>query len=112
MAIGDSPTNREFGELTGEVKALSTQMTRMEDANSREHTAVMNRIDSLASEIRRALEAKASKDWVAQIDTEVDSLKTSRDQATGAFRLGGILKGVATFIIAAFGYILGGGKHP
>lgn len=105
-----APDDREFGRLEGKVDEMNRRFDRVELAindlrksGSAEHAAVGVKIDGLARDFRGALEIR---------DTRIDSLESSRDKATGAFQLGGFLKGIGGFIVAAIGYLIGTGKHP
>lgn len=99
---------REFGRLEGKVDEMNSRFDRVEHAindlrqsGSAEHASVGQKLDDLAREFRGALETR---------DDRIDSLESSRDKATGAFQLGGFVKGIAGFIVAAIGYIIG--RHP
>jgi outer membrane murein-binding lipoprotein Lpp len=101
---------RELGRLEGKVDEMNARFDRVERAidglrqtGSAEHAAVGVKIDALAREFNGALEVR---------DNRIDSLESDRDQARGALQLGGFVKGIAGFVVAALGYILGTGRHP
>lgn len=108
----EGPTNREFGHLQGTVDGLIAQISRLVDSNTREHEAVIARFDRLEGSIRDALDSKADKDVVIAQGVVLDKLKTDRDLAVGVFRFGAAFKGALGFLLAAIGYLVGGGKHP
>lgn len=104
------PGDREFGRLEGKVDEMNSRFDRVEgaindlrQAGSAEHAAVGQKIDGLAREFRGALEIR---------DDRIDSLESDRDKATGAFQAGSFLKGIAGFVMAAIGYMLGTGRTP
>lgn len=103
---------RAIGRLEGKFEEISGQLTDLREANSREHSAVVVRLDAMAAELRRSLDEKADKDVVAAQGVILDKLKTDRDLAVGVFRFGAAFKGALGFILAAVGYMVGGGKHP
>jgi len=79
----DQPTAKEFGILIGRVDAIGEQIAEMRQANTAEHAAVIARLDAL----RRDLDAKASGEWVREIDRRTDSLEKTRDEGSGVARL-------------------------
>lgn len=74
------PSDREFGELSGEVRGLSRQIQEMREANSREHGEVVRRLEDLRNEVS----GKASGERVEKVEARTDSLESTRDEGKGA----------------------------
>lgn len=100
-----SPSEKEFGELIGEVKAIGRQIADMERRNSEEHAAVITRLDGLRSDLDR----KASEEWVKEHDGRIDSLEQTRDEGKGAAWAVKFAQGVGLFLIGLLGLLLAKG---
>lgn len=105
MSPDDQPTAREFGELTGEVRAIGRQITEMKDANSREHAAVIQKLEG----VQAGLTQKASENWVKEHEGRINSLEKTRDEGSGAVRLIRIGQGAGFLALAVLTYLAGKG---
>lgn len=100
-----SPSEKEFGELLGEVKAIGRQIAKMEQTNSTEHASVI----AAVGEVRRDLNMKASKTWVKEIADRTDKLESIRDEGSGAAKLIRIAQGALVAGVVFAGFVLGKG---
>lgn len=71
MSLGD----KEFGELIGQVKAMNGRLDSMQQANTREHDDVVNRIEQMRTDVTTRLNNHAGR---------IDSLEQTRDKGSGA----------------------------
>lgn len=99
------PSGREFGEVASEVRAISNQLSEMQRRTSAEYASVMNSL----REIRRDMNAKASKVWVREIDERTDKLKSIADEGSGAAKLARVAQGAIGAGIGILGYVIGQG---
>jgi hypothetical protein len=99
------PSGREFGELVGEVRAVSKQLADMQQRNSSEHASVIAAI----GEVRRDLNTKASKTWVKEIADRTDKLESIKDEGSGAAKLIRVMQGAVVAGVAILAFVIGKG---
>jgi len=76
------PDDQKFGELIGEVRAISGQISELQQTNSAEHAANARRL--------------------GRIEDRIDSLEATRDKFGGAKAF---LAGISGAVLALAGYI-------
>jgi hypothetical protein len=91
--------------LIGRVDAIGEQIAEMRKSNSAEHAAVIRAV----GEVRDALDSKASKSWVKDLDGRTDSLERTRDEQSGAAKLVRVAQGAIVAALAIAAFILGRG---
>lgn len=107
----NAPSEKEFGELIGEVKAMRAQLGDLQRTNAAEHTANARRMERIEAKIEVGLEKKADASALAATEEKVARLQLAdagtkaRDKIlTGGF---GALIALATL----FAIILGDHIH-
>jgi hypothetical protein len=98
-------SEKELGELIGEVRALGKQVAEMRAENTVEHGEVVRRLE----ELRQEVGGKASEEWVKDHEGRIDSLESTRDEGKGAAFAVKVAQGVGLFLIAALGIIVAKG---
>lgn len=89
-----TPTDKEFGELIGEVRGMRAQLTDLQRTNAEEHAANGRRFEQMRAEVREGLAAKAERDDVEELRDDVNELKltgartSGRDSTIGSFAKG------------------------
>jgi len=88
---------------------MRQQMTDMEDRNTREHAAVIRRFDGLEAR----LDGKVDQGWMSEqrLPQRVDSLESTRDEGKGKRWMVKVGEGIALFVMALVGLLLGKGLH-
>lgn len=99
------PSGREFGELVGEVRAISGQITEMQARNTREISSVLAAI----GEVRHEMTEKAPDSWVKDIDIRTDRLEAIVDKGSGAAILVRIARSGFVALVAVLGILVGKG---
>lgn len=92
------PTDREFGELRGEVQGIGRRLEELAESNAREHAENGARMERFSAEIREAVEGKASKGWVREHEDRLRQVEGNWREGKGAFRVANAAKGL--FIVA------------
>jgi len=99
MTPGDTPSPREFGELSSDVKAIREQLGNLQRTNGEEHRANAQRMERLSRDIREGLESKADRDDLDKHTKDIEGLKSDRDKASGRDRvIMGALGSAITFL--------------
>lgn len=91
-------SEKELGELIGEVRSLGKQVAEMRAENTVEHGEVVRRLEELRQEVSN----KASEEWVKDHETRIDSLESTRDKGAGAAWAVRIGQGIVLFVLALF----------
>jgi hypothetical protein len=97
------PSEREFGELVGAVKALGREIREMRAANSDDHASVASRLDQIDVKLDR----KVDREWMAEQDLpqRVDKLESSRDKISGGRA---VFAGMGGALLTIVGFLIGG----
>jgi hypothetical protein len=88
-----TPSEREFGELRGEVRSIRQGLDDLAASNAREHAENGARMERFAKEMRTAVESRASATWVRDQEARVRELEQKLSEGRGAFRLANVAKG-------------------
>lgn len=89
-------SEKELGELIGEVRALGKQVAEMRAENTVEHGEVVRRLEGLRQEVS----GKASEEWVKDHEDRIDSLESTRDKGSGAAWAIRIAQGILLLALA------------
>lgn len=103
-----SPTDKEFGELIGEVRGMRAQVTDLQDSNRREHEENGRRFEHLRSEVRESISTKADQEEVDEVKRDVVSLRETR---AGNRARDSVLKGALGAALTFGAIILGNHVH-
>jgi hypothetical protein len=105
------PTDREFGELRGEVQAIGRRLDELAESNAREHAENGARMERLAADMREAVREKASTAWVREHEARLRQVEGWKSEGKGAFRLVNLAKGIfvvtTPFLIYFLSEVLG-----
>jgi hypothetical protein len=104
----NAPSEREFGELLGEVRAVRNQVTDLQRTNSAEHAANARRMERIEEKLEVGLGKKADVTWVEKISEKVDNLNINSAWTRGRDN---VLKGALGAAVAIGAAILGGYLH-
>jgi hypothetical protein len=88
------PTDREFGELRGEVQGIGRRLDELAESNAREHAENGARMERLAREMRTSIDSKASAERVAGFEKRLRGVEDAVTEGKGALRLANIAKGI------------------
>lgn len=103
-----TPTDKEFGELIGEIRAVRAQIAELQVSNTREHNANAQRMERFEQKLEQGLERKADKSALDDLDEKVDSLRLTR---AGNTTRDNILKGALGATLTIVAVLLGGHVH-
>lgn len=92
--MNDGPTEREFGELRGEVQGIRRGLNDLAESNSREHAENGARIERLADEMRAAVKGKADSEWVRDQEARLRGVEGQIQEGRGVFRAANVAKGL------------------
>jgi len=104
-----SPSEREFGELRGEVKGIGRALDELRDSNAKEHAENGARMERFAAEMRTAVEGKASNEWVREHESRLRQVEGKWSEGRGAFRLANVGKGIFVVVTPFLIYLLSKG---
>jgi hypothetical protein len=103
------PSEREFGELRGEVQGIGRRLDELAESNAREHAENGARMERLAAEMRTAVEGKASNEWVREHEARLRQVEGKWSEGRGAFRLANVGKGIFIVVTPFLIYLLAEG---
>jgi hypothetical protein len=92
------PTDREFGELIGEVRGMRKELADLQRTNSEEHRQNGERFNRLEGRVQEALDSKADKKIIEDQAKALDSLRQDQSKRLGR----------DSFAKSAFGALVGG----
>ena len=96
---------REFGELRSDVRGIADQVQDLRRVNSEEHQANAARLEGMARDLRRALDTKASEEWVREHEGRIKGIEDHFAEGKGMVRTVGIAKGVL-LVVTPFAVVL------
>lgn len=99
------PTDREFGELRSDVKAVADAVKDLRRVNSEEHAANAARLERMEGSLRRALDTKASEEWVREHETRIHRIEGRFSEGKGVVRAVSVAKGVF-IVVTPFAVVL------
>jgi hypothetical protein len=97
------PSEREFGELRGEVQGVGRRLDELAKTNAKEHAENGARMERFAAEMRSAVEGKASTEWVREHENRIRKVEGNWSEGRGVFRAANVAKGI---LYAATPYLI------
>jgi hypothetical protein len=89
-----SPSEREFGELRGEVRGIRRGLDELTASNAREHAENGARMERFTAEVRRAIDEKAGAGRVESVEDRLRGVEDKLTEGKGALRAANIGKGI------------------
>ena len=105
----NGPTEREFGELRGEVQGISRRLDELAESNAREHAENGARMERMARDLRAAVEVKADEEWVREHEARLRQVEGKWSEGRGAYRLANVAKGAFLVVTPFLIYLLSKG---
>jgi hypothetical protein len=103
------PSEREFGELRGEVQGVGRRLDELAKTNAKEHAENGARMERFAAEMRSAVEGKASNEWVREHEDRIRKVEGKWNEGRGAYRLANVGKGIFVVVTPFLIYLLSKG---